>query len=116
MPSGEDKPLVWLHGQIKTPPFSARGRMDAGFLLRQLQRGRAIGMPHSRPLLAIGAGCHELRVWDAANSWRIVYCIDTDAIVILEIFAKQTRATPMRVIETCRRRLAAYYRAQERDK
>ncbi len=118
MASGtETKPLVWLHGEIKTPPFSPTGRIDAGALLRQLQIGDRIGMPHSRPLPAIGSRCHELRVWDGGHSWRIVYCLDEDAIVILEIFAKTTRATPIHVIETCRKRLAAYRRArtQERD-
>jgi hypothetical protein len=38
-----DKPLVWLHGQIKTPPFSQAGRLKAGFLLRALQRGEYSG-------------------------------------------------------------------------
>jgi hypothetical protein len=31
-----DKPLVWLRGEIKTPPFSAAARIEAGFLLRRL--------------------------------------------------------------------------------
>ena len=116
-PGTETKPLVWLHGEIKTPPFSPAGRIEAGALLRQLQLGERIGMPHSRPLPAIGSRCHELRVWDSCHSWRIVYCIDEDAIVIVEIFAKATRATPLHIIETCRKRLAAYRRApaQERN-
>lgn len=38
MPAGE-KPLVWLHGQIKTPPFSAEARVEAGYLLGRLQQG-----------------------------------------------------------------------------
>jgi hypothetical protein len=28
-----DKPLAWLHGEIKTPPFSAEARIEAGVLL-----------------------------------------------------------------------------------
>jgi phage-related protein len=116
VPGAETKPLVWLHGEIKTPPFSHAGRIDAGVLLRQLQNGVRIDMPHSRPLPAIGSSCHELRVWDDGHSWRIVYCLDEDAIVILEVFAKKTRATPIHVMETCRKRLAAYRHAcaQER--
>ena len=114
----ETKPLVWLHGEIKTPPFTQAGRIEAGFLLRRLQGGKHVGMPHSRPLPSIASGCHELRVWDGGHSWRIVYFFDVDAIVILEVFAKKTRATPMDVIETCRKRLAAYrrLRAEERDR
>ena len=117
-PGTHAKPLVWLHGAIKTPPFSPSGRIDAGVLLRRLQNGERIGMPHSRPLPGIGSGCHELRVQDADHSWRIVYLLDVDAIVILEVFAKTTRATPISVIATCQKRLALYRQArtQERDK
>jgi phage-related protein len=67
-----------------------------------------IGLPMSRPLPAIGARCHELRVNDAGQSWRIVYRIDTDAIVVADVFIKKTRSTPRQVIETCRRRLREY--------
>lgn len=117
VPGTETKPLVWLHGEIKTPPFSRTGRIDAGVLLRQLQIGERIGMPHSRPLPAIGSGCHELRLRDGGHSWRVVYFLDEDEIVIREVFAKTTRATPIDIIGTCRKRLAAYRQArtQERD-
>lgn len=108
VPGTDAKPVVWLHGEIKTPPFSRAGRIEAGFLLWQLQSGEHIGMPHSRPLPSIGSGCHELRLRDADHSWRIVYFLDADAIVILEVFAKRTRETPMNVIEMCRKRLAVY--------
>ena len=45
-----DKPLVWLKGEVRTPPFSAKARLEAGVLLRQLQQGVALSLPHSRPL------------------------------------------------------------------
>ncbi|MBI2351088.1 MAG: type II toxin-antitoxin system RelE/ParE family toxin, partial [Deltaproteobacteria bacterium] len=80
--SRHDKPLVWLHGQIKTPPFSQAARVEAGYLLRRLQRGEMLGMPHSRPMPVIGPRCHELRISDADVTWRIVHRIDSDAIVI----------------------------------
>ena len=103
-----DKPLVWLRGEVKTPPFSMEGRIEAGFLLRRLQRGESLGMPQSRPMPAIGPGCHELRVRDAAHSWRLVYRADKDAIVIAEVFDKKTRQTPKEVMTACRNRLRAY--------
>jgi phage-related protein len=68
-----DKPLVWLRGEIKTPPFSKTARVEAGLLLRQLQLGETLSLPQSRPMPAIGARCHELRIMDAGHSWRIVY-------------------------------------------
>ena len=50
-----DKPLVWLHGEVKTPPFTTTARLEAGVLLRRLQRGEKLALPHSRPMPAIEA-------------------------------------------------------------
>jgi phage-related protein len=104
----EDKLLVWLRGEVRTPPFSFEARVEAGVLLRRLQRGEQLSLPHSRPMASIGTGCHELRIQDHDKSWRIVYRVDTDAIGILEVFRKTTQQTPLRVIENCKRRLKHY--------
>lgn len=96
-----DRPLVWLQGEVKTPPFSRAARIEAGCLLRRLQRGERLGMPQSRPMLAIGPHCHELRIRDAGVAWRIIYRIDADAIVIAGVFSKRTRTTPRDAIEAC---------------
>lgn len=106
--SKADKPLVWLHGEIKTPPFSAETRIEAGVLLRRLQRGENIPLPHSRPMPGIGKACHELRIQDENKIWRIVYHIHKDAIAILEVFAKTAQQTPKSVIKTCKARLHSY--------
>jgi phage-related protein len=103
-----DKPLAWLHGEIKTPPFSPSARIEAGFLLRRLQRGEKLSLPHSRPMPSIGPRCHELRITDENKIWRIIYRIDPDAIVITEIFAKKTNKTPKEVIAVCKQRLKQY--------
>ncbi len=106
--SQQDKPLVWLHGEVKTPPFTQQARIEAGVLLRRLQRGRQLSLPHSRPMPSIGRRCHELRIVDENATWRIIYRIDADAVIIVEVFRKKTRQTPKRIIETCKRRLRAY--------
>ena len=106
---------MWLAGEIKTPPFSAAARLEAGMLLRRLQRGEALAMPHSRPMPVIGRRCHELRVVDERTSWRIVYRTDHDAVVILDVFRKTTTATPKRVIERCQRRIRMYAEAAEEE-
>ena len=82
--SPRDRPLVWLHGEIKTPPFSLAARIEAGYLLRLLQEGQALALPQSRPMPVVRPRCHELRVRDAGADWRIVYRLDADAVVILE--------------------------------
>lgn len=59
----------------------------------------------------IGKRCHELRIEDGAATWRIVYHVAKDAIVILNVFAKKTPTTPQSVIEMCKRRLKEYQNA-----
>jgi phage-related protein len=103
-----DKPLVWLHGKIKTPPFSSSARIEAGFLFRLLQKGEALNMPHSRPMPSIGKNCHELRISDENSNWRIIYRIDIDAIIILEVFNKKTQQTSKKIIDVCKKRIKEY--------
>ena len=105
-----NKPLVWMHGEIKTPPFSLEARVESGFLLRRLQRGETLSFPHSRPLSSVDPKCLELRIEDRDESWRIVCAVEADAIVILDVFSKKTRKTPERVLATCKKRLARYRR------
>ncbi|MBN2840777.1 MAG: type II toxin-antitoxin system RelE/ParE family toxin [Coriobacteriia bacterium] len=109
------KPLVWLRDEIATPPFSRAARVRAGVLLRSLQDGEVLALPHSRPMPVIGARCHELRVSDGDVAWRIVYRADSDAIVIAAVFRKTTRATPPAVIDECKRRLSRYDAASRRE-
>ncbi|MEI6670260.1 MAG: type II toxin-antitoxin system RelE/ParE family toxin [Acidobacteriota bacterium] len=106
--SGLDKPLAWLHGENKTPRPSTGARIQTGPLLRRLQCGERIEMPHSRPMPIVGPGCLELRIQDGDLIWRVIYWVDPDAVIICDVFAKKTRATPRSVIESCRRRLTAY--------
>ncbi len=93
---------------MKSPPFSKDARLEAGVLLRQLQLGVSLGLPHSRPMPAVGARCHELRVNDSQATWRILYRLDGDAIVILDVFSKKTARTPKGVLDNCKRRLRDY--------
>lgn len=102
------KPLAWLHGEVKTPPFTQEARIEAGVLLRQLQEGETLGLPHSRPMPSIGTRCYELRIRDADKNWRIIYRIDDDSILIVEVFNKTTRSTSKNVIEICKKRLSKY--------
>ena len=103
-----DKDIAWLHGEVRTPPFSKEARLEAGYLLRQLQQGVKLSMPQSRPMSSIGSRCHELRNIDENSTWRIVYRIDDDGIVILEMFKKKTNNTPRNVISTCKKRIKTY--------
>ncbi|HVG43094.1 MAG TPA: type II toxin-antitoxin system RelE/ParE family toxin [Longimicrobium sp.] len=104
------KELIFLFGEIKTPPFSASARKKAGDLLRSVQDGERLGLPASRPLPSLGPRCHELRVTDENVTWRILYRIDPDAVVVSDVFAKKTEAIPRHILNASRHRLATYDR------
>ena len=106
--SGQDKPVVWLAGEVKTPPFSKDARLAAGFLLRRLQKGINVGMPAVRPMPSVGRRCRELRIREENKNWRILVRIDEDAIVIADVFEKKTQKTPAKVIAVCKERLKRY--------
>lgn len=84
-------------------------------MLRRLQNGETIDMPASRRMPMIGSNCHELRIDDGDVTWRVLYYIDSDAVVILEVFRKKTRTTPKQVMEAAKKRLRAYQRATRED-
>jgi phage-related protein len=106
------KKLLIIKGEIQTPPMSQAARREAGMLLRELQNGVLLSMPQSRPMPSIGARVHELRIVDADQTWRVIYRIDPQCILILEVFSKKTPQTPEPVVKQCRKRLREYDAAQ----
>ena len=100
--------LMILRGEIKTPPMSESARRETGFLLRRLQQGELLALPHSRPMPGVGPRCHELRVNDEGKTWRVIYRLDDDAIIIVDLFEKKTQKTPRQIIANCQRRLRLY--------
>lgn len=60
----------------------------------------------------VGHWCHELRINDRDRTWRILYRIDDDAIVLLTVFKKKTGKTPKAVSDVCKERLKRYDDAQ----
>jgi phage-related protein len=109
------KELVLAGGVLQTPPMPVEARRETGFLLRLLQEGQGIRMPKSRPMPSIGHGCHELRVQAEKTTWRTMYFIDKDAILVLEVFAKKTNRTPRAVIDACKQRLRSYHAARREE-
>ena len=105
---GEDKLLFDLSGDIKTPPMSTEARRKAGQFLRYLQQGEILTMPHAKRIEVIGPRCYELRISDHPVTWRLLYRVDEDAIIVLEIFSKKTRKLPNKIIKLCRQRLRYY--------
>ena len=109
------RPIVWLNGEIKTPPFSDQGRREAGFLLRRLQNGDSLGMPHFELLPVISSRCGALRVRDKQHNWRIICRLDSTAVLIVDIYDKKSRKVPDEVIDRCKKRLITYDEEVEGD-
>jgi phage-related protein len=103
-----DKPLIWIEGEVVSPPFSREDRIEAGYLLRLIQKGVNISSPHSRPMPSIGKACHELRINDRHKTWRIFYQIRQTEILILHVFDKKTQQTPKPVLDVCKRRIREF--------
>lgn len=77
-------------------------------LLRLLQEGEMLGMPQAEPLPDVGPRCGALRVRDAEHNWRIMYRMDADAVLVLEVYSKKTRKIPEAMVDRCRQRLRQY--------
>jgi phage-related protein len=77
-------------------------------MLRLLQEGENLGLPHAEPLPIVGPRCGALRIRDAGHNWRIMYRTDADAVLILDVYSKKTRKIPDEVIERCKIRLKQY--------
>jgi phage-related protein len=104
----ERKSVAWLHGEVKTPPFTAESRKEAGDLLRLLQEGETLGMPQAERLPTVGPRCVALRIRDGQHNWRIMYRVDQDVVLVLDVYAKKTSRILKDVIDRCKKRLKSY--------
>ncbi len=103
------KPLVWICNEVSSPPLSVRGLEKVATLLRRLQMGELLDRPDAHPMQnSIGKDCYELIFRDSNSSWRIIYRIDPDLILLLDMFQKTTQKTPKVVIKRCRGRLLTF--------
>jgi len=101
------KPALFHHRALadlrEMPPEIQR---DLGRLIRHLQQGRSLGLPHSRPMPVVALGVDELRVKDKSGQYRAFVVRKTPrGILVLHVFAKKTRETPRGDIELARQRL-----------
>lgn len=56
---------------------------------------------------SIGKGVEEIRVWDDAGTYRVIYTARlADTVYVLHCFKKKARATARRDIELARSRLS----------
>ena len=84
--------------------FPASAMRDAGYQLYKVQHG--IPPDDAKAIPSIGAGVVELRIWDEAGTFRVVYVAKlADAVYVLHCFQKKTQQTAKRDIDLARKRL-----------
>jgi len=107
------KPVRFLGSSLKDlRDFPSDARQDAGRQLDRLQRGK---QPDDfKPMPAIGKGVEEIRVWDDAGTFRVIYTARlADAIFVLHAFQKKTQATSKRDIDTAKARFTQLMRDEK---
>lgn len=102
------KKLILYQTEIKTPPLSSAARVEVGQFLRKLLEGESLAMPHSRPMSTIGARVHELRVNDENQTWRLIYRLDKNEVLVVDLFSKKTEQTALADVRRSQGRLCAY--------
>ena len=102
------KAIVWL-GASKDGliGFPVDARRDAGYQLHRVQRGEE---PSDwKPMIAVGPGVREIRIWDESGTFRVVYLATRpEAIYVLHCFQKKSRrgiATAKPDLDLIKRRL-----------
>lgn len=100
------KPIRFLGNALKClRDFPEDARQDAGYQLDKVQRGE---QPDDfKPMPSIGKGVEEIRIWDDAGTFRVIYTARlASVVVVLHAFQKKTQATPRRDIEIAKERFA----------
>jgi len=107
------KPLRFMGNSLKAlREFPADARRDAGFQLESVQRGEA--PDDFKPMPSIGKGVEELRIWDDAGTFRVIYTARlADAVWVLHAFQKKTQATAKRDIDLAQSRHAELMRTRK---
>ena len=106
------KPICFLGNSLESlRDFPDDARQDAGYQLDQVQRGK---QPSDfKPMPSVGRGVEELRVWDDAGTYRVIYLARLEeAVYILHAFQKKTQATGRHDIEVAKSKYAELMRGR----
>ncbi|MDA8425848.1 MAG: type II toxin-antitoxin system RelE/ParE family toxin [Treponema sp.] len=98
------KPLAFRGSSLEAlRAFPENARHEAGFQLDKVQHGEE---PDDwKPIGTIGAGVKEIRIWDEAGTFRVIYVTKlADTAYVLHCFQKKTQATSEKDIRLARKR------------
>ncbi|WP_205203128.1 type II toxin-antitoxin system RelE/ParE family toxin [Azonexus hydrophilus] len=83
--------------------FPEGAKREAGYQIDKVQHGEE---PDDwKPMATIGGGVKEIRIWDEAGAFRVIYLAKlADAVYVLHCFQKKTQQTSERDIRLARKR------------
>lgn len=86
--------------------FPATVMRDAGFQLDRLQHGL---LPNDyKPMPSVGSSVAELRLWDEAGTFRVIYVAKFEnTVYVLHCFQKKTEQTAKKDIDLAAKRYKA---------
>lgn len=83
--------------------FPADANRQAGFQLDKVQQG--FDPDDWKSITTIGPGVKEIRIWDEAGTFRVIYLAKLpDAVYVLHCFHKKTEETNQQDIRLAQRR------------
>lgn len=83
--------------------FPSGAMRDAGYQLDRVQHGE--DPSDFKPMRGIGSGVYEIRVWDDAGTYRVIYVAKfVDTVHVLHCFQKKTEKTSQKDIDLARSR------------
>ncbi len=107
------KVVEFLGGSQKAlREFPTEARQNAGRQLVKVQRGQP--PDDFKPMPEIGKGVEEIRIWEEAGTFRVIYVATFETTVyVLHAFQKKTQTTSKRDITTARLRFKQLMRGAE---
>jgi phage-related protein len=106
------KPVRFLGDSLKRlRAFPEGARHDVGYQIWRVQ----VGEPAEdfKPMPTIGPGVEEIRVRDVTGAYRVICTARfADAVYVLHVFQKKTRATSRADIEIAGQRFKVLMRAR----
>jgi phage-related protein len=92
--------------------FPLEARREAGYQLDRVQRG--LQASDVKPMPQVGSGVEEIRLWDSAGTYRIIYTARlAESVYVLHAFQKKTNATSKRDIDLARERFQELMRRRK---
>ncbi|HLE11602.1 MAG: hypothetical protein A2504_05415 [Bdellovibrionales bacterium RIFOXYD12_FULL_39_22] len=92
-------------------------KKDLGSILTKLQKGESVGSPDIDSMRAVTAGCFEVRLKGTDGVYRAFCLFKTEyGLLLFHSFKKKSQKTPLKEIETGKKRLINQLKELEDEK